>query len=73
MEMNKYLIKIAVELDKRAKIHIKPSHKGLLHKNLGVPAGKPIPESKVRAAEHSKDPAVRKRAVFAENAKHWKH
>lgn len=54
-------------------IHIKPSHKGLLHKNLGVPAGKKIPASKLESAENSKDPAVRKRAVFAENAKHWNH
>lgn len=61
-------------LDKRARgggIHIKKSHKGLLHKDLGVPAGKPIPEGKLKKAEHSSNPAVKKRAVFAENAKHW--
>lgn len=54
-------------------IHIKPSHKGLLHKDLGVPAGKPIPAGKLAAAKHSDNPAVRKRATFAENAKHWHH
>lgn len=54
-------------------IHIKPSHKGLLHKDLGVAAGHKIPAKKLAKAEHSSDPAVRKRAVFAENAKHWKH
>lgn len=54
-------------------INIKKSHKGLLHKDLGVPQGEPIPESKLEAAEHSSDPAVRKRAQFAENAKHFKH
>jgi hypothetical protein len=54
-------------------IHIKPSHKGLLHKDLGVKAGSPIPEKKLAAAKHSSNPAVRRRATFAENAKHWKH
>jgi hypothetical protein len=54
-------------------IHIKPSHKGLLHKNLHVAAGSKIPAGKLAKAKHSSDPAVRKRAVFAENAKHWHH
>lgn len=61
-------------LDKRARgggIHIKPSHKGLLHKDTKTPAGEPISESKLEKAKNSKSPAVRKRAVFAENAKHW--
>lgn len=52
-------------------IKIKPSHKGLLHKDLGVAAGKPIPASKLSAARNSSNPAERKRAVFAENAKKW--
>lgn len=54
-------------------IHIKPSHKGLLHKDLNVPQGKPIPAAKLARAEKSDSPAVRKRATFAENAKHWGH
>lgn len=54
-------------------IHIKKSHKGLLHKDTGTPAGKKIPASKLKKALHSKDPAVRKRAVFAQNAKKWAH
>lgn len=54
-------------------IKIKPSHKGLLHKDLGVKAGSPIPEKKLEKAKNSSDPAVRKRATFAENAKHWSH
>lgn len=54
-------------------IHIKASHKGLLHKDTGTPAGEHIPAKKLAKAEHSEDPAVRKRAVFAENAKHWNH
>ena len=54
-------------------IHIKASHRGLLHKDLGVAEGKPIPSKKLHAALHSKDAAVRKRAVFAANAKNWSH
>ena len=54
-------------------IKIKPENKGKLHKDLGVAKGKKIPEGKLKAAEKSSDPAVRKRAVFAENAKKWKH
>ncbi len=54
-------------------IHIKPSHKGLLHKDLGVPAGKPIPAAKLAKAKDSSDPAERRRATFAENAKNWSH
>ncbi len=54
-------------------IHIKPSHKGLLHEDLGVPAGSPIPAKKLAAAKNSDDPAERKRATFAANAKKWNH
>lgn len=52
-------------------IHINPAHKGLLHKDTHTPMGKKISEAKLEKAENSKDPAVRKRAVFAENAKHF--
>ena len=54
-------------------IHIKKSHEGLLHKNLGVKGDKPIPAGKLEKATHSSNVAVKKRAVFAENAKHWHH
>ncbi len=54
-------------------IHIKKSHKGALHRDLGVAQGKPIPVSKIKAAENSPDPAVRRRAQFADNARHFKH
>lgn len=54
-------------------IKIKPSHKGLLHEDLGIPANKPIPLSRLKAAENSKDPKVRKRAQFADNARKFKH
>jgi hypothetical protein len=51
------------------RIAIKPSHRGLLHQDLGIPQGQPIPEAALEQAEHSSDPAERKRAVFAENAR----
>jgi hypothetical protein len=54
-------------------IHIKPSRKGLLHKKLGVPTGKPIPAAKLAAAKKSKSPSLRKEANFAINAKKFKH
>jgi len=54
-------------------IKIKPSHKGLLNKNLGVAQGKPIPASKLAKAKNSSSPAIRKRATFAANAKKWEH
>jgi hypothetical protein len=44
-----------------------------LHRDLGVKQGEPIPGKKLEKALHSEDPAVKKRAVFAENAKHWHH
>ena len=61
-------------LGKRARgggIHIKPSHAGRLHEDLGVPSGEKIPAAKLDKALHSADPAERKRAVFAKNAKSW--
>lgn len=60
--------------DKRARggsIKIKSENKGKLHEDTKTPKGKKIPEAKLEKAEKSKDPAVKKRAVFAENAKHW--
>lgn len=54
-------------------IHIKASHKGELHRDLGVPVGQKIPTAKIEAAKNSSDPAVRKRATFAKNAMSWHH
>lgn len=45
---------------------INPSKKGSLHKALGVPVGKKIPMSKIKKAEHSKSPLLRKRAHLAD-------
>lgn len=54
-------------------IHINPKHKGELHSELHVPQGQPIPAGKLANAEHSSNPAERKRAQFAENAKKFNH
>jgi oligoendopeptidase F len=54
-------------------IKIKPSHKGLLHKNLGVAKGKKLTVAQEEKAKSSKSPAVRKRATFALNARSWNH
>ena len=54
-------------------IKIKPENKGKLHKALGVAKGQKIPAAKVAAAKNSSDPALRKEATFAQNAKKWSH
>lgn len=46
---------------------IKPSHRGLLHRRLGVPEGQKIPASKIQGALHSSDPSLRRQANFARN------
>lgn len=57
----------------RSGIHIKPSHKGKLHRALGVSADKPIPAKKLAKALKSDSPALRKEANFARNAKKFRH
>ncbi len=44
-------------------------HPGALHRQLNVPKGEKIPEKKLKKAEHSKNPTLRKRAVLAETLK----
>lgn len=41
-------------------------HPGALHKELHVKPGEKIPASKLKKAEHSKNPTERKRAHLAE-------
>jgi hypothetical protein len=53
-------------------IDIKPSHKGRFHEWAKVPQGQEIPMSKIQG-ERSPDPAVRKEAHFADNARHFNH
>ena len=45
---------------------------GALHKELHVKEGEKIPASKLKSAEHSKNPKLRKRANLAETLKHLK-
>lgn len=47
-------------------------HPGALHKALHVKKGEKIPEAKLKKAEHSKNPTMRKRAVLAETLKGFK-
>lgn len=71
--MNSYLSKLASEYHENFQ-PIKPSHRGLLHEQLGIPEGEKIPTEKL---EHilatSDDPKLRKRVQFALNARKWKH
>lgn len=46
---------------------------GALRKSLHVKKGEKIPESKLKKAEHSKNPKTRKRANLAETLKHLHH
>lgn len=48
------------------KMHMR---KGALHKDLGVPQGEKIPAKKLKKAEHSKNPTIRKRAALAKTLK----
>ena len=54
-------------------IHINPAHAGLLHKEVGVKQGKKLTTSELEKAKHSKNPAERRRATFALNARSWNH
>ena len=40
--------------------------KGALHRELDIPEGEKIPKSKLKKAEHSKNPKLAKRANLAE-------
>lgn len=54
-------------------IHIKKKNKGKLHEELGLAKGTPIPMKMLDKAKKSKNPAERKRATFAVNARSWSH
>lgn len=63
---------IAWAVSKPMALHLKLK-KGALHRDLGIKKGKKIPLARERAAAHSKNPKLRKRAQFALNARKWKH
>jgi hypothetical protein len=54
-----------------AKKFIQAMHmkKGALHEQMHIPEGKKIPASKLKKAEHSKNPFLAKRARLAETLK----
>jgi len=54
-------------------IKIKKSHRGLLHKKLGISAHKMIPLKTLSRAKHGASGALKKEIVFAENARKWHH
>lgn len=58
---------------RRSGIRIAKSHRGLLHKALGIPQGQKIPRARLQAAARSSNPTMRKRAQFALNAASWQH
>ena len=55
--------------DKKKWIQSAIKHPGALRKSLHVKSGENIPESKLKKAEHSKDPKTAKRARLAETLK----
>ena len=48
-------------------------HPGALHAMLNIPDDKTIPESRLKSAEHSSSPKLRRRAISAEGFKHMHH
>ena len=48
-------------------------HPGALHKDLGVPEGEKIPKGKIKAAEHSKNKKVARRARLADTLSKLHH
>lgn len=46
--------------------------KGALHRELNVPMGEKIPKLRLKKAERSKNPLLKKRAVLAETLSHLK-
>ena len=54
-------------------IHIKKSHAGLLHKDLGKSKDAKLSAADLAKASKSSNPAERKRATFAKNARKWNH
>ena len=58
---------------KKSGIHIKSSHKGLLHKELGIKPSKKIPEAALLSKMSMASPKEKKQITFALNARKWSH
>lgn len=54
---------------------IKPSHRGLLHRKMGIPQGQKISIADLMheksKARKTHDPALMKQTTYAINARHW--
>lgn len=48
-------------------------HPGKLHRELGIPEGKKIPQARLEQAANSKNPEVRRDAIRAKTMEGWKH
>lgn len=55
----------------RKPIRIKKKNRGKTRKATGTKKGNKVPVSKLRKMKKSKNPATRKRATFALNARKW--
>lgn len=47
--------------------------KGKLHRELGISTDKKIPSARLTAAEHSKDPEIKRDAIRAKTMEGWNH
>lgn len=56
----------------KPKIHIKKSKQGSLHRALGIPEGNKIP-GKLLEINPGDSPEIKKKKIFAKNARKWKH
>jgi oligoendopeptidase F len=54
-------------------IHIKPSHAGRLRKKAKVKKGQKLSLAELERLKNSSNPATRRQAVFAINARSWNH
>ena len=52
-------------------IQIQESHKGLLHKKMGIKQGKPISSEALSKKKKGATGKLKKEIVFAENARSW--
>ena len=57
----------------RSNIYIKPENRGKLRAAAGAKKGQNIPLATLVSMKNSSDPAVRRRANFAINARKWHH
>lgn len=47
--------------------------RGKLHREIGVPEGEKIPAAKLKAAEHSDNPEIKRDAIRARTMEGWSH